>query len=249
MTSAAARLSVTPVGMVASHQVVDGGYVGGGTLTVSNTLATGTEAAGFKWDVLLPDGWSFASSTGDAGSTKPTAGMTGLLSWQWTSLPPGTVTFNYVVNAPVGASGVQLAAALVTRTASAVSIEFLARPDPLAFVPSRHSADTDANGAISLSELTRVIELYNTRNGTTRTGAYRRATATTEDGFAADEARTDGQLPAFTGLHTADSSRNGTIDLFELTRVIQLYNHREGTLRTGRYRVQPDSEDGFAPGS
>jgi hypothetical protein len=46
-----------------------------------------------------------------------------------------------------------------------------------------HSADSNRDGKISLTELTRVIELYNTRNGTTRTGAYKMQTGT-EDGFA-----------------------------------------------------------------
>ena len=41
---------------------------------------------------------------------------------------------------------------------------------------------------IGLLELTRVIELYNTRNGTTRTGCYK-VDATGEDGFAPDPAR------------------------------------------------------------
>jgi hypothetical protein len=30
--------------------------------------------------------------------------------------------------------------------------------------------------------------------------------------------------------------------------VIELYNFREGTTRTGRYHVQPGTEDGFATG-
>ena len=59
-------------------------------------------------------------------------------------------------------------------------------PDPLSLVPfgMRNSADSDLNGRIDLVELTRVIDLYNTRNGTTRTGQYR-VQAGTEDGFAA----------------------------------------------------------------
>ena len=36
--------------------------------------------------------------------------------------------------------------------------------------------------------------------------------------------------------------------LLELTRGIELYNYRVGTARTGQYRVQPGTEDGFAPG-
>mgnify|MGYP003675083603 CR=1 FL=1 len=54
----------------------------------------------------------------------------------------------------------------------------------LTVLPARlHSADTDQDYRIGLSELLRVIELYNTRSGTTRTGAYEPA-AGTPDGFA-----------------------------------------------------------------
>jgi hypothetical protein len=42
--------------------------------------------------------------------------------------------------------------------------------------------------------------------------------------------------------------RDGRIDLSELTRVIELYNYRVGTSRTGQYHVQTGTEDGFAPG-
>jgi len=34
----------------------------------------------------------------------------------------------------------------------------------------------------------------------------------------------------------------------ELTRVIELYNFRSGTMRTGDYRESEGTEDGFAPG-
>jgi len=46
-----------------------------------------------------------------------------------------------------------------------------------------HSADTNRDGLIGLTELLRAIELYNTMDGTTRTGAYH-IDPTTEDGYA-----------------------------------------------------------------
>jgi hypothetical protein len=103
---------------------------------------------------------------------------------------------------------------------------------------------------LSLVELTRVIELYNTRVGTVRSGAYR-VDSLGEDGFAADGARAKG--PAATLLaryHTADYDRDGSLDLFELLRVIQLFNHRTlDQVRTGQYRVVASgSEDGYEPG-
>ena len=48
--------------------------------------------------------------------------------------------------------------------------------------------------------------------------------------------------------HSADVDRNLKISLLELTRVIELYNYRSGTTRTGQYKLQSGTEDGFAPG-
>ena len=112
-----------------------------------------------------------------------------------------------------------------------------------------HSADVNADYRIGLTELTRVIELYNTLHGLTRTGAYSAAAGVTEDGFAIDPLR---PVSAFVNLvrhHSADTNRDGKIGLLELTRVIELYNHRSGNVRTGQYRIQSGTEDGFAPGS
>jgi hypothetical protein len=115
-------------------------------------------------------------------------------------------------------------------------------------VVQAHSADSDQNLRIDLFELTRVIELYNTRAGTVRTGAYALATTTTEDGFAADPARTGSTTVTLSHYHTADTNADARISLVELTRVIELFNTRAGTARTGTYRVESGTEDGFAPG-
>ncbi len=105
-----------------------------------------------------------------------------------------------------------------------------------------HSADTDRNWRLSLLELTRVIELYNTRDGTVRTGGYH-SQSDTEDGFAPGTG-------AITSHHSADTNQDGKLSLLELTRVIELYNTRDGTVRTGEYhRSIEATEDGFAPGS
>ena len=115
-----------------------------------------------------------------------------------------------------------------------------------ASVPN-HSADTDLDFRLSLQELTRVIELYNTRNGPTRTGFYK-VQAGSEDGFAGDPTvLTTVTKTTLSSYHSADSNRDGRIDLPELLRVIQLYNFRSGTLRTGAYHVWAAGEDGFAP--
>lgn len=111
-----------------------------------------------------------------------------------------------------------------------------------------HDADQNHDSRISLPELTRVIELFSARNGTVRTGCYQVATTSTEDGFAPDPDRSDTAAVTLTRYHAADSDRNGRIGLNELLRVLQLYNYRAGSLRTGQYRPQSGTEDGFAPG-
>jgi len=71
----------------------------------------------------------------------------------------------------------------VTRVAAGTNYQTMAKPDPLVIrSASLHTADSNRDGRISLTELTRVIELYNYRSGTTRTGQYK-PTAGTEDGF------------------------------------------------------------------
>jgi hypothetical protein len=92
-----------------------------------------------------------------------------------------------------------------------------------------------------------VIELYNTRNGTVRTGCYD-VQAGTEDGFASVPTRAGGTVATLASYHSADSNRDGALSLFELTRVIELYNTRSGTTRTGEYHSQGGTEDSFAPG-
>ncbi len=253
----------------ATHAIVGGGYIAGGVATVMNTITYGGAPQGLAWSVLLPSGWSYLSGAGSKGNVSPRTGDTALLGWTWSDLPESPFTFTYTLSVPPGTTGVhELTGLLVFRRAdlSAMfgSADILARPDPLQVgqSPATHSADTrdgatppgGPDSRIDLFELTRVIELYNTRNGTVRTGAYKLLEGT-EDGFTADAARTDGLTVSLARFHSADtrgltsgSPRDGAIDLFELTRVIELYNSRQGTVRTGDYHVHPGSEDGFASG-
>jgi formylglycine-generating enzyme required for sulfatase activity len=113
--------------------------------------------------------------------------------------------------------------------------------------PARHSADTNRDNRLSLFELTRVIELFNTRRGASRTGCYAVAPGS-EDGYAPEPGREAAAVVGLASYHSADSNRDGKLTLFELTRVIELFNYRSGSQRTGQYRVQAGTEDGFAPG-
>lgn len=110
-----------------------------------------------------------------------------------------------------------------------------------------HDADYIQDGRLDLTELLRVIALYNTRNGTIRTGRYL-VNAGSADGFDADAATADGATANLTRYHSADYDRNAQLSLTELLRVIALYNYREGTTRTGAYHRDPTTEDGFAAG-
>jgi hypothetical protein len=152
------------------------------------------------------------------------------------------------VSIPADQGGVRTIAAPVTLALAGPNLLLLASPDPLHVTLGLHSADTDRNFRISLLELTRLIELYNCRNGTTRTGCYAVATSATEDGFAADPARSSSAAITLSCYHSADFNHDGKISLVELTRVIELYNYRSGTTRTGQYRSQAGTEDGFMAG-
>ena len=96
-----------------------------------------------------------------------------------------------------------------------------------------HTADTNQDSRLGLSELLRVIELYNCRNGSVRTGAYAVAPTNTEDSFKTDTARLSGAGVSLIKYHSADSNHDGNLSLSELLRVIELYNYRSGTVRTG----------------
>jgi hypothetical protein len=233
----------------ALHAPTTPGYVAGQTLTVTNTLLYPGSATALSWSVLLPAGWTFVSAAGSAGDVGPRAGDGNLLEWAWSTVPPSPVTFTYTVQIPAGQTGMKELTALVGVRNGAL-VQLPARPDPLRVLPVRpHSADTDCNFRLSLLELTRVIELYNTRHGMGRSGSYAPASGNSEDGFVADLARAVTAVVALARHHSADTNRDGRLSLLELTRVIELYNQRSGGSRTGQYRIRDDSEDGFEPGS
>jgi Immunoglobulin I-set domain len=246
-TAVSSTASLTVVSIAPGHALGAGGYLPGGTINVTNTL-THTDAAGvLTWSVLLPSGWNLKTSSGDEGALRPTAGTTDLLEWTWLSLPASPFTFGYVLNTPEGSAGDKQVSALVSLQNGETAVQITAKPDPL-IVPQlvAHSADVDRNLKISLLELTRVIELYNTRNGTTRTGCYG-VQIGTEDGYVAAPTRPSTEKASLMVYHSADSNRDGKVSLLELTRVIELYNTRTGTTRNGQYKLQPGTEDGFAP--
>ena len=253
-TSAPVTLAVNPpAGYAATQALVGLGYLGGGTVTVTNTLTYVTPSASLGWSVTLPAGWRYVSDGGSAGETKPAAGATGDIAWAWTTVPPsGSLTFTYTLSVPSGESATRALTAFAVARPGGNPVVYVANPNPLAVARvSAHSADTNQDLRLGLVELTRVIELYNARNGTVRTGRYSVATTATEDGFNPDFITADSATVTLTAYHSADTARGGVrdgkIDLLELTRVIELYNARSGTVRTGAYRPAGGTEDGYEP--
>lgn len=92
-----------------------------------------------------------------------------------------------------------------------------------------HAADVDQNWTITMNELLRVIQFFNS--------ATYHCQAGTEDGYAAGFGPRDCQF------HDSDffAPSNWSISVSELLRLIQLFN-------SAAYHVSPGSEDDFAPG-
>ena len=241
-------------GLAAQHAVESEPFTPGEIIIVTNELAFDTPIDELVWSVLLPantngGAWTFVASSGPSSIADPIEGQSDLLEWKWGSVAASPLTFSYELRSPVDATETVELVAMVTATFGDAEVEITAKPDPLTLPmeQSFHSADMDRNNRLDLSELLRVIELYNTRRGTTRTGRYR-LNSTSPDGFEADPDTPSGSAIEFSRFHSADYSRNGEFSLSELLRVIELYNFREGTTRTGAYVPDPASVDGFTPG-
>ncbi len=183
--SPAATITVSATSpLTVSQSIMGHGYMAGGAVTVTNTITyTGTAPSLIDWATLLPVGWKYVASGGSEGAVRPQFNAPDLLEWSWTTVPASPITFVYTVSVPAGTTADQVIASLVTSQQSGASYQTMAKPDPLVLrTASLHSADTNADGRISLFELTRVIELYNYRSGTVRTGQFK-VKAGTEDGF------------------------------------------------------------------
>ncbi len=238
-------------GVVAAYEGPNLGYVAGQRMRVTQQVSYTGTVSEVKVSALLPAGWAFLSSDGPAPQAKPQVGESDLLEWKWTTVPASPFLLSYVVSVPAGLTAEENITTLATVVRDGVARQAFVRPDPIVVRPAArlHTADTDRNNRIDLAELLRVIALYNTRSGGVRTGAYRVNAANLEDGFDQDSTRSAGATVALAAYHAADiAPRDGRISLGELTRVIELYNHRVGTSRVGAYFVRGDTEDGFVSG-
>jgi hypothetical protein len=232
-------------GLAATHAVVgSNGYF----LTITNTLDFAGTPDALGWEVLLPAGWSFASESGSGADVLPQLGDTMALGWAWYTIPSGPVTFTYTVMVPFGSTGSQEISAQALFREGGPEALLAVGPDPLTVnLAIYHSADESHDYELDLGDLTRVIELYNTHSGSLRTGCYLTDPAS-EDGFNPDPSRPTAAAFALPYYHSADETDAGNITLAELTRVIELFNTKAGSTRTGQYHVAAGTEDGFAPG-
>lgn len=253
-TASSRKANVIVVNLRASQALATTAtYEPGTTVTVTTTLTYGAGLGNVGLQVQLPASWTFVSDTVTGADLRPANGATGLAEWRWSTLPASSpLTFTYSLAVPSTAKDAQVLNAVMQVTQGGVAGQIAVTPTPLLISLAAHPHTADINGdyRISLLELTRVIELYNTRNGTVRTGAYRVGSGT-EDGFTADGERTKGPAAnALSRYHSGDSDREGSLDLFELLRVIELYNYRAlDQVRTGQYRIVPaGSNDGYDPG-
>lgn len=212
-------------------------YVPGGTLRVSVTLSKSgpgvVNALGIT--ETLPPGWSLAAVIQDGGvESAPAAGTQGTLEFAWLTMPAFPVTVVYDVAVPEDASGIaEITGAVLyrigdaTEESSAVITTTLHAGSDTGFL---HSADRDGDWRIVLSEVLRVIQIYNL-------GGYH-CDATGEDGYA------PGLGDVLCAPHTSDyTPQNWVISLSELLRMVQLYN-----AHSGAYYSAAGTEDGYAPG-
>lgn len=215
-------------------------------LSVENVISIDGNAASVTWSVLLPPGWKVLSFQAPDVSTAPAPDTINLAEWTWLNPAGSDIVFSYTLTPPEAVRGVFSISAMVSGIYGSGTIEGMVSPDPLFIRVGRfHDADSNHNSRLNLSELLRMIELYNTRSGTTRTGRYRLDPGGS-DGF--NPGSGSGYVEPMWRYHSADVDRDAQISLSELLRVIELYNTRNGSTRTGGYRLGDGTLDGFEVG-
>lgn len=226
-------------------------YSAGSTfdITLQFNYPTGMPAISvFGLEEIAPSGWTFVGLLGGAlPSNAPSVGTEGgfIFSYPSGEVPAFPFEFSYRVQIPASQEGVasftghvefRLLGVDRTYLSEIVLSEVQAANDEgegegeggMEF----HSADQNANGQISLSELLRAIQFYNFVGYHCQTG--------TEDGYA------PGPGDQSCSPHASDyNPQNWLINLSELLRLIQFFN-------AGGYHACPDAvpptEDGYCVG-
>ena len=184
----------------------------------------------------LPEGWTYLSAV-SAGTMNVSATGNGIVEFAWLELPEddegqeiNPFSFIYRVEVPEEACGdVTFEDGFVLMRVGGGEETVFDIPDTVAGESSFHSADyKPADWSINLSELLRVIQLYNL-------GAYH-SDPLGEDGF------NGGEGDYSDAPHSADYNPcDGAIGLSELLRVIQIFN-------MGSYFTDSEGEDGYRAG-
>ncbi len=202
-------------------------------LTIRKPIRLNISALGLK--ETLPTGWELQSVVETSNAVvAPENGSTGTLEFAWMNVPGFPVKVVYTVSVPNDAEGQAVFSGYVLyRT---VESEELTSPVVETVLlkgwapESAHSADSNRDWSISLTEMLRVIQMFNF-------GSYG-CNENSEDGYEPGEGRHRNCAP-----HAGDYRiQDWKFDLSELLRQIQLYN------APGRgYVLQEGTEDGFAP--
>ena len=192
--------------------------------------------------------WSFASAVGP--TAQPLAGDTTTWDFSYTTTPASPVTFsvtlNYAPNLATPSDGVT---SLQSFTAQALLDRAIATDTsgtPIQTTVSLaeavfHTTDTNQDMRIDLADFLKVLQIYNTRNGTVRSGAYDSTTYAPAPNAAP-------VTPAPSARHSADIDGDGTISLMELLRVMDLCMYAATPAgRTGEYHADSQGIDKFSP--
>jgi len=187
---------------------------------------------GLTLEELLPEGWTLGAVKDSSGKALVEKAEGNVLRLNW----PADVTFplevRYTMVAP---SSGRARFALVGELLYNVAGSVLSASVPPAVVAEAldtalcHTADTNRDWRISLSEVLRAVQLFNS-------GGYG-AAEHTEDGYLPGGMNRNGTP------HRGDLNGNWQFELSELLRIIQLYN-TDG----GWYYAENGTEDGFLAG-
>jgi len=81
-------------------------YMPGDVQTVTTVIEYTGEVTALGVQVVLPEGWSFASVYGDyEPAVKPETDSSGLIDFAWVEIPESPFSFTYTVAVPEGDSG------------------------------------------------------------------------------------------------------------------------------------------------
>lgn len=222
----------------------------GGILVLEVAITNpGEELSSLGFEINLPDGWSYAGFSDDLAYPElvPVLGATRKAEIGYLFNPPDiSISPHLILRYAAGLSGEQDLDAKLHYSVHDSPYGPQTRIADLSLsreqAPPTHSADSNGDYHISLTELLEVIDLYNARKGTERDGCYH-----LEGSDPMIWAAGTNYSLSFPN-HAADTDGNGRISLPELLRVIELYNWREQGQRTGAYHFDPESADRASSG-